>query len=71
MGIFENVIKAVEQVLLPKLAEIQTEQKAQRELMEERFKGVNQRFDDLVDRLELHRRIAVLEDRQANDRKAS
>lgn len=76
MGIAETILKGIERLVLPELREIKNEQKAQRELMEEKFKSMRElmdekfravewRFDDLKLKLQLDQRLTVLEDRAA------
>jgi hypothetical protein len=75
MAVVESVLAGMERLLLPKLERIEAEQKALRELMEEKFRAVdfrfqaledkfNVRFQSLEDKLNLDKRLTALEDRQ-------
>lgn len=67
MSIFESVVSAIEKVLLPKLERIEAEQKALRELMDEKFKAVDLRFTHLEEKFDL--RFRSLEDKLDLDKR--
>lgn len=57
MSLYDDVKKALQDVLAPELQEIKGEIKA----INIRLDGINQRFDDLIERLKLTSRIEKLE----------
>ena len=77
MSIYEDIKKAIQEALAPDVSEIKGEVKALNtrldsieKVMNVRFDSLDQRFDDLLARLELTKRIEKLE-REQLERKAS
>jgi hypothetical protein len=69
MSIFDDVKKAIETVIAPDIQIIKSDLKAMNREMDLRFKALDDRFDDLIDRLELKKRIEKLE-RELHEEKA-
>jgi transcriptional regulator NrdR family protein len=77
LSIYEDIKKAIQEALAPDVSEIKGEVKALNtrldsieKVMNVRFDSLDQRFDDLLARLELTKRIEKLE-REQLERKAS
>jgi hypothetical protein len=66
----DDVRKAIQDFLAPELAELKGELRAIRETQKLQFEALNQRFDDLIERMQLNRRIEALE-RDREERRAS
>jgi hypothetical protein len=64
MSVYDDVKKALQDLLAPELKEIAGEMKA----INVRLDGIDQRFDDLIERLDLKNRVEKLE--RAQDQKA-
>jgi len=60
----ENVIKALEAVLLPKLAQIEYKIDAVNQKLDNLRELTDVRFKALEDKLELDRRLSVVEEKQ-------
>lgn len=70
MSTVDDVRKAIQDFLAPELAELKGELRAIRETQKLQFEALNQRFDDLIERMQLNRRIEALE-RDREERRAS
>jgi hypothetical protein len=81
VSIYDDVKKAIQDLLVPELKslsvridsldkEMKAELRAATQMSEIHFKRVDDRFDDLIERLDLKRRIESLE-REREDKNAS
>lgn len=66
MSTVDDMRKVLQDFLAPELQEIKGELK----VIGARLDGINQRFDDLIERLELNKRLEALE-RDREERRAS
>ena len=67
MTVIQDFVKALQSVVMPELAALRERVDGNHREVMLRFDGMNQRFDDLLDRLDLHKRVQELE----RERKAS
>jgi hypothetical protein len=77
MSVFDEVKKAIEALLAPDIQKIKGDIEVTNERiknledkMDLRFIALNQRFDDLIERLDLKKRVEQLE-RERDERRAS
>jgi hypothetical protein len=68
MSIYDDVKKALQDFLAPELKEMKGEMKVINIRLEAMDKTINQRFDDLLEKLELSKRIEKLEQQNAEKR---
>jgi uncharacterized protein YydD (DUF2326 family) len=66
MSVYDDIKKALQDLLAPDIREIKGELKA----VNVRLDSIDRRFDELIERLELNKRIEKIE-RVIEDRKAS
>jgi nitrogenase molybdenum-iron protein alpha/beta subunit len=70
MSVYDDVKKALQDLLAPELKEMKGEMKVVNIRLEAMDKTINQRFDDLLEKLELSKRIEKLE-QERNEKRAS
>jgi hypothetical protein len=71
MSILEEVTKALQSVVVPELKALTERVESYHRETILRFDAINARFDELLQRLALERRIAALEQEQDEKRKVS
>jgi hypothetical protein len=64
LSVYDDVKKALQDVLAPELREMKGELSA----INIRIDGINQRFDDLIERLDLKKRVEKLEQEREEKR---
>jgi len=71
MSIVEDFLKAIQATVTPELNTIKERMDANHRETMLRFEGINQRFDDLLVRLNFDRRLEAVERELDDKRKAS